>query len=215
VVHNGDTATGVSGTSAPHVATTPPVARVDAVKTFDELLTWDDKGKYLASLIEAAEHQDDMEAAEDVLRIADERKIDHQLAKVYAELHDPNTYLSMIFMWGGMATSDPGLAQFVQRLEASGIRVLNVNVNILGEGGQVLGEVDVVTQNALIQYKDGASSAFEVIEQVTVKTEPYVHRPVVTFVNSTGRAGNRTVTGAGRHVIVTNDFDALVELLKR
>ena len=81
--------------------------------------------------------------------------------------------------------------------------------------GTVLGEVDVVTENALLQYKDGPSSARDVIEQVTRKTLPFVDRPVITFINSTGKAGDRTVRfAAARGLIITNDFSTLVDVIK-
>ena len=84
----------------------------------------------------------------------------------------------------------------------------------MGEGGRVLGEIDVVTENALIQFKNGPSSAHAVIDQVALRTEPFVSRPVVTFINDTGRAGARTVNGAGSRVLITNDFSTLVEVLR-
>lgn len=84
----------------------------------------------------------------------------------------------------------------------------------MGEGGQVLGEVDVVTDNALIQFKNGSSSARAVIDQVTLRTEPFVNRPVITFINDAGRAGARTVSGAGSRIPITNDFAILVDVLR-
>ena len=86
---------------------------------------------------------------------------------------------------------DPGLENFVQRLQEAGINVTSVNIEIAGPDGNPLGEVDVVTENALIQYKNGPSSASDIIEQVQEKTEPYVDRPVVAFINDEGKAGNR------------------------
>jgi hypothetical protein len=112
-------------------------------------------------------------------------------------------------------TPDPGLAAFVSRLEEAGIRVRSTNVQMYGENGSPIGEVDIVTDNALIQYKDGSASAHEIIRQVRDRTEPYVNRPVIAFVNNTTRAGERTVAGANRNgVMATNSFDALVALLK-
>jgi hypothetical protein len=110
--------------------------------------------------------------------------------------------------------ADPGLAEFVARLEGAGIKVTNTNINIVGEGGRILGEVDVVTEQALIQFKNGPSSARAVIDQVTTRTEPFVNRPVIAFINDTGRAGERTVRGAGRHILVTNDFSLLVDVIR-
>ena len=72
----------------------------------------------------------------------------------------------------------------------------------------------MVTDNALIQYKNGPSSASDIIEQVQANTEPYVDRPVVAFINDDGKAGNRTVRGAGDKIPVTNNFQTLVSAIK-
>ncbi len=109
---------------------------------------------------------------------------------------------------------DPGLDDFAKRLEDAGIPVRNKNISIAGEDGRIHGEIDIVTDNALIQFKNGASSANAVIEQVTEKTEPFVTRPVIAFINDTGKAGSRTVKGAGDKILVTNDFDTLVSVIK-
>jgi hypothetical protein len=53
-----------------------------------------------------------------------------------------------------------------------------------------------------------------VIDQVTLRTEPFVSRPVVTFINDAGRAGARTVGGASSRVLITNDFSTLADLLR-
>lgn len=100
------------------------------------------------------------------------------------------------------------------RLEGAGIKVTNTNISMLGEGGRVLGEVDVVVENALIQFKNGSSSARAVIEQAMLRTEPFVSRPVITFINDSGRAGVRTVSGAGSRVLIKNDFQTLVDVLR-
>jgi len=102
----------------------------------------------------------------------------------------------------------------VERLRAAGVQVTNVNISIIGEGGRILGEIDVVTPNALIQFKNGASSAAAVIEQVVDKTEPFVTRTVVAFINDTGKAGARTVKNAGSRILITNNFDTLVGAIK-
>jgi RHS repeat-associated protein len=114
----------------------------------------------------------------------------------------------------GPRITDPGLAEFVARLENSGIKVLNVNVNIIGSNGNTLGEIDVVTENALIQYKDGYSSAFDIIEQVRENTEPFVSRTVVAFVNGRNRDVSTVVQKAARHVWVTNDFQVLLDKIR-
>jgi hypothetical protein len=57
---------------------------------------------------------------------------------------------------GSIGRQDPGLPDFVARLRAAGIRVTNTNVVMYGEAGRDLGEIDVITDNALIQYKNGA-----------------------------------------------------------
>jgi len=75
-------------------------------------------------------------------------------------------------------------------------------------------ESDAIWDLHPIQYKNGSSSAYEVINQVMQRTEPYVTRPVVAFINGAGRAAERTVRLAGRHILVTNDFDLLVNVIK-
>ncbi|KYF79686.1 hypothetical protein BE18_35155 [Sorangium cellulosum] len=109
---------------------------------------------------------------------------------------------------------DPGLQDFIQKLQQAGVNVTNSNIEIMGASGEILGEVDVITDKVLIQYKNGASSPNAIIKQVLEKTEPYVTRPVVVFVNDTGKSGDRTVKKAGSKICVTNNFDLLVEAIK-
>jgi hypothetical protein len=115
---------------------------------------------------------------------------------------------------GSIGRQDPGLPDFVARLRAAGIRVTNTNVVMYGEAGRDLGEIDVITDNALIQYKNGVASAQDVLAQVLDRSEPFVSRPVITFINGTGRAAERTLTGAGPRIMITNDFDLLVDMLR-
>lgn len=109
---------------------------------------------------------------------------------------------------------DPGLDDFIKDLEARGIPVRNKNIEIMGPDGNPLGEVDVVTDAAVIQFKAGVSSARDIVKQVQEKTEPYVTRPVIGFIGNTGKAGNRTVRGAGDKILVTNDIDLLADVLR-
>jgi|GEM_PF-1052426 len=111
-------------------------------------------------------------------------------------------------------SNDPGLDLFIAKLEGRGINVTNKNIPILRPDGKFAGEVDVVTDKFIIQYKNGSSSAYDVIEQVKVKTEPYVTRPVWVFVNDTGKAGQRTVNGASSKLNITNDFEKLMDNIK-
>jgi RHS repeat-associated protein len=116
---------------------------------------------------------------------------------------------------GEALAKDPGLATFVQKLRAGGVEVISVNQNILGTNGNVLGEIDVVTKNALIQYKSNVSSARDVLTQVQEKTLPFVNRTVVTFIDSTTRAGQRTVDNAARHgILITNKIEQLIGAIK-
>ena len=110
-------------------------------------------------------------------------------------------------------SDDPGLDDFIDRLENAGIEVENVNVKINDATGRYLGEVDIVTKNAIIEYKHGSSSAYAVIKQVR-NVEPNVSRPVVVFINDTAKAGARTVRGAGGKILITNDFNLLVEVVR-
>lgn len=109
---------------------------------------------------------------------------------------------------------DPGLDDFIRALEARGVKVLNKNVKIFKPNGDAFGEIDVVTEHALIQYKNGTSSAFMVIKQVQVKTEPFVNRPVVVFIGNTGRAGRQTVNQAKGKILISNDIDEFAGMIK-
>ena len=141
---------------------------------------------------------------------------EHEMARGFLDFAGaslPETSSTSGPLLSGPGGVDPGLADFVVRLEAAGIKVLNTNIEIAGQGG-ALGEIDVVTENALIQFKSGGNSARDVIEQVTLKTEPYVNRPVVAFIAGTGRDAARTVRLAGRYILITGDFKTLVDVIK-
>lgn len=114
----------------------------------------------------------------------------------------------------GKASGDPGLDDFIAELESHGVPVLNKNVRILRPDGNEHGEVDVVTQEALIQFKNGVSSAHAAIDQVQLRTEPFVDRPVVVFINNRGPAGRKTVDKAKGKVLITNNMEELVGLIK-
>jgi RHS repeat-associated protein len=133
--------------------------------------------------------------------------------KHYGYVDDPLSWVDPFGLTKSGCSPDPGLESFVARLKAARIKVTNTNIGIAVEG-RIVGEIDVVTEHALIQFKNGPSSAYAVIEQVTMHTEPYVSRPVVTFINDTGRAGERTVRGAASKILVTNDFSTLVDVIK-
>lgn len=110
-------------------------------------------------------------------------------------------------------TPDPGLAAFVARLRAAGIQVRATNVEVYEANGTVT-EVDVVTDNALIQYKSGTASARDLIDQVR-NTESYVSRVVVAFVEGSHRGIQRTIQhSANNGVLCTSDFDTLVSLIR-
>jgi len=92
--------------------------------------------------------------------------------------------------------------------------VENRKIEIAGEvPGKILAEIDVITKNAVVQYKDGPRSAFAIITQVR-KIERFVDRPIVVFIKDTSKAGMRTVRSVGGKVSVTNDFDLLVSMIK-
>lgn len=112
-------------------------------------------------------------------------------------------------------SKDPGLAEFVEKLVAGGVKVQGVNVNIYGAGGKIVGEIDVVTKNALIQYKNGVSSANAVLTQVLDRTLPHVDRTVITFINDATRAGQRTVDAVSRRgQLITNKIEDLIGAIK-
>jgi len=112
-----------------------------------------------------------------------------------------------------LGSDDPGLDDVVRQLQERGVEVENTNVRILDTNGNALGEVDVVTPNAVLQVKT-ISSAHSVIRQVKNRTEPFVNRPVVTFIRNTEKAGNRTVSRAQDKVLITNDIDELADLIR-
>jgi RHS repeat-associated protein len=113
---------------------------------------------------------------------------------------------------------DPGLANFVNDLRSRGVNVVGTNLEIIEtRTRRVVGEVDVLTNHAAIQYKHGSSSATAVIGQIRNRTEPFVDVPVVAFVEGAGgtsKAAQRTVDRAGSHVPVTNDIGTLVGAIK-
>jgi len=110
---------------------------------------------------------------------------------------------------------DPGLDDFEKALKANGINVLGRNVEILDPLGRVVGEVDIVTDVALIQYKHSTSSASAILRQIADRTEPFVKLPVVGFIGKTHKGGVRTVTKAQRAGgLVTNDLDELLDLIR-
>jgi hypothetical protein len=83
----------------------------------------------------------------------------------------------------------------------------------------VVGEIDVLTSQGALQYKDGVSSAAAIIDQLQNKTIPFLQTPAATLVgNSAGapqRVIDRVVGGATRNgYLVTNNFDTIVGLFK-
>ncbi|BBA32864.1 Rhs family protein [Methylocaldum marinum] len=117
----------------------------------------------------------------------------------------------------GKAT-DPGLADFVNDLESRGIKVLGTNLEIIDlKTGSVVGEIDVLTANAAIQYKHGSSSAHAVLAQIQDRSKPFLDVPVVGFVRGAGgklNAAKRTVQAANKKEPVTSDIEILVAVIK-
>jgi YD repeat-containing protein len=107
---------------------------------------------------------------------------------------------------------DPNLLPFIRDLERRGVAVQNFNIKI---GAEPLGEIDVITKHALIQFKGGTSSAYDIIKQLDDTTLPFVSRPVVAFVSATHRAGNTVVAKVARRgYLITNDIDVLVGAIR-
>lgn len=118
----------------------------------------------------------------------------------------------------GMA-HDPGLPDFVNKLKARGVTVEGVNLEILDSGGRVVGEIDVLTSQGSIQFKDGVSSAAQVLTQLRDKTIPFLKNPAVSFINNSGGAPQRVVdrilNGVSRNgYLITDDLDTIVALMK-
>ena len=113
---------------------------------------------------------------------------------------------------------DPGLDEFIASLEAANIPVLGKNLDIVDNlTGRIVGEIDVLTPNAALQYKHRSSSPKEVIAQITERTEPFLETPVIGFVmGADGKMAGaiRTVKKAGPHIMVTNNINSLINVLK-
>jgi RHS repeat-associated protein len=120
---------------------------------------------------------------------------------------------SLLWPASAAASTDPGLDDFVQRLRDAGVVVLNVNVSVLGAGARKLAEIDVVTPNALIEYKSGSARAPKVIRQ-NRKAELCTLLPVIVFIDDVGSGARMTLRRAGRQILITNDFQLLVELIR-
>ncbi|MBL7703903.1 MAG: RHS repeat-associated core domain-containing protein [Taibaiella sp.] len=122
------------------------------------------------------------------------------------------------------AIVDDGLAQYSNNVKLSAelmmssIPILGKNMEIIDDlTGEIAGEIDVLTPNAAIQYKDGVSGAKKIIQQVTENTEPFLNMPVVTFVKGsaeTAKATTRTVQRAGPYVLVTNNMNLLINTIR-
>jgi len=145
--------------------------------------------------------------------------------KLHGYVHDPNKYLDIFgleckpgYHYRQGNAQDPGLDDFITDLENRGVTVVGKNLEIIKTAtGDVVGEVDVLTRNAAIQYKNGASSADAITKQITEKTEPYIEKPVIGFIrgaNGTTKGAVRTVKNAGKNHLVTNDIDLLADVLK-
>jgi hypothetical protein len=105
------------------------------------------------------------------------------------------------------------LDSFIFSLVTRGVNVINKNMVVYGPNGKDAGEFDIITNNAIIQYKDGSTSAFQVIRQVRDRSEPFTDRPIFVFVKDTDKAGLRTVKGATGKVQIFNERDTLINKL--
>ncbi|MFN7971018.1 MAG: hypothetical protein U0166_01485 [Acidobacteriota bacterium] len=82
------------------------------------------------------------------------------------------------------------------------------------DAGRTASEIDVITDNAMIQFKSGASRGSEIAAQVK-NTEKFTDRPIVDLVNHVSEKGARSVRRAEKKgVLVTNDFGLLVDIIK-
>jgi hypothetical protein len=69
-----------------------------------------------------------------------------------------------------------------------------------------------MASGAILQLKK-LSIAAQIIKQVRA-TELATNRPTIAFVLRQHRKANKIVQDAGRHVMVTNNFDLLVDVLR-
>lgn len=97
----------------------------------------------------------------------------------------------------------------ISRLEKAGLRVKDTNHYV----GNPLREVDIeMASGAILQVKN-LSSAAQIIKQVRA-TEAATGQPTIAFVLQQHRKANKIVQDAGRHVMVTNDFQLLLDVLR-
>lgn len=118
----------------------------------------------------------------------------------------------------GMA-HDPGLSNFVNDLKARGVNVEGVNLEIMDSSNRVVGEIDVLTSEGSIQFKDGVSSASAVITQLRDRTIPFLENPAVSFINNSAGAPQRVIdrvlNGVSRNgYLITDDIDTIAALMK-
>ena len=112
---------------------------------------------------------------------------------------------------------DPGLDDFVTDLQSGGVGIKGVNLEIADSNGFVVGEIDVLTDNAAIQYKHGASSGPAISKQISQNTEPFVTVPVVGFIKGAGgrqRAAAVSVRKSGYNHMVTDNLQDLIDVIK-
>ncbi|SOE98662.1 RHS repeat-associated core domain-containing protein [Burkholderia sp. OK233] len=118
--------------------------------------------------------------------------------------------------------NDPGLSDFITELENNDVDVLGHNLKI-SDGTRDVGEIDVLTSQAAVQFKNGTSSAASITGQIRNKTEPYTTLPVVGFVNGVNSCDPRLAAAATSTVqkscrygyLVTGSLSDVIALLKR
>jgi len=117
----------------------------------------------------------------------------------------------------GKAT-DPGLDDFVKDLQSRGVKIVGTNLEIIeSRTGRVVGEIDVLTSHAAIQYKHGSSSAHAILDQIQTRSKPFVDVPGFGFAkgaDGTLKGARRTAQHANRVEPVTTDLDLLAAVIR-
>ena len=112
---------------------------------------------------------------------------------------------------GSVDPHTAGVARTKAALEAQGIPVSQTEMKVVGEGGRVLTDADLVIPNAIIEYKSGPGRASDIVRQVQQRIEPNETRPVVVYGES---LSEETIRRAGSKIVITKDIEVLSEVVK-
>lgn len=131
-------------------------------------------------------------------------------------------YLKPGYFFTQGPANDPGLAEFISDLKNNDVDVLGNNLKINNENRNV-GEIDVLTSQGGVQFKNGSSAPDDITGQIRKDTEPYMTVPVIGFINGVNsekagvrKASNRTVKYSCQNgFLVTGSLSDAIALLRR